>query len=62
MNTTPKRIEISPDGSTWLPLYVREAPVEVRPSGPPDPALLPTGHVWGRMGGQWVPVFDQAAC
>lgn len=59
MNTTAKRIEISPDGSIWLPCYVREAPVEVRR---PDDALLQDGYRWGCVGGQWVPVFDQAAC
>jgi hypothetical protein len=59
MTNTTKRIEISPDGSLWLQCYVREAQVEVRP---PDDALLPEGHRWMKNGGQWVPVFDQAAC
>jgi hypothetical protein len=61
MNTT-KRIEISPDGSIWLPCYVRESPVDARPAGPPDPALLREGYVWAQVDGRWVPVFDQAAC
>lgn len=57
----PQRIELSRDGNTWLPAFMRVVDVESE-AVKPDDELLQPGYRWQRTPQGWAPAVDEATC